>query len=535
MDAAGQRFLYYADKIMVLIHSPPHTSDEPHIGWEAFQALSNHPRIRGRPLLPRLQTLFISTLSTHLHTSILFNTLYPSIRNVAIRRFDDSNLQINFLSTLVSRVPEIHHLRIHPTIESDNVMDFLFDFEHLRTLKLAVSASLTENQLERLLKMKHLEDLTLNYSASTAGPTPTPDVLSHISHIAGGSSLTKLTLYVRSSLLDSLLCVFSEIPTLAQLSVHFVNEDENSFAWIGLAPFLHTWGPKWSTSLEKLTLQAGTGIDILDSHSRSNSAGTTNTYGSILPTYHRLKTFQIRQCDKPLKGFSDDIFWSITRAMPNLEVASFPTAWMISYNALQRVAIMCPDLVALQVGLSNDGFEKNFGATKIIPTGCKLQTLSVGNGSGGTSSANESGIAGAGPRTVTASPSPLGILSNPFAAPAASNQELSAAELVFTVARQLISLFPHLKKVDTSTVNYNGKGQSTPAASTSGSATGVAEFWKGVDRAIAFSYAVRMDQKIKEGMCVNEAKLEHQKMALRGGERGEQSKAGVPEAMRIGM
>ncbi|TFK75548.1 hypothetical protein BDN72DRAFT_443450 [Pluteus cervinus] len=350
LDPGLNRFIHYAEKVQVFCYS---AQDGPDLGlgWMFFHTLKGHPETPS-PLLPKLQTLYVSSLSADGDHAVLFNILSTSLRFVRVCSWAGSHPQTirAFMTCLLTQAHDLHHFQVDDQDKMPlSIQNQVLSFRKLRNLRLTSLDRDIYWPTCALDELPNLMSLTLDIPSER--PMPGSRIPCRSMEILFITSPFPLLLKLLNAL---------ESPNICE--VH-LNSSGISYTE-GDAPLINAVA-KWSSCLLSLTI-------------------TTESFPpKIFRSAHwplvRLEHLQVLQvrAGGQIPDLSEMDCWELARSFPNIRNLSYPLSCLVSFGTLLTLVFLCPNLHFLQVGVDTASPVDVFETTPVFPN--NLQTISVGD------------------------------------------------------------------------------------------------------------------------------------------------------------
>ncbi|TFK63682.1 hypothetical protein BDN72DRAFT_306183 [Pluteus cervinus] len=314
------------------------------------------------PLLPRLHTLYVSSLPANGNHAVLYHIISASLRFVEVSSFATAAFRSTrtFTTYLLSQAPDLHHFHVgDPDMMPKDVQDDLFSFRQLRTLRLT---SLSRKLFWPICVLNELPNLRMLLMDLSSQRTTALDLNSGIPC----QSVKVLHITWRVSPLFDLLAAL-ETPNLCELHLTFLqNVGETAVRSTPGDSSLLGAVAKWSSTLRTLN------IDM----TQSTRPRIFRDSKWPLLQFEHLQSMEVHASH--VDGLLDSTpCWELARSFPNIKSLSLPLSVRISFRSLLALVFLCPHLRYLQVGINTISSLEVFSTTMVFPN--DLQTISVGD------------------------------------------------------------------------------------------------------------------------------------------------------------
>ncbi|TFK63678.1 hypothetical protein BDN72DRAFT_847347 [Pluteus cervinus] len=347
-----KRFISYADKVQVFYYLPE-AEPEADLDWEFFHALKNHPAIPS-PLLPKLHTLYVSSLPADSNHAVLFHTLSTSLRFVKVSSWATASPHLirTFVTCLLSQAHMLHQFQVGDLDRMPkDVQGHIFSFRQLRTMRITSLNQMIFSPTSALAELVNLETLSMDISSQSSMPLDNASIPCH--------SVKVLHITWNIPPLFDLLAAL-ETPNICEL--HLTSRRSKQTVERSMGSLLGAIA-KWSSSLRILNI------------TQIRTKYLLPVQWSLVRFEH-LESMTLLIIDSPHPP-AEMSYWELARCLPNLKRLSLPFACPISLTSLITIIFLCPHLHFLQTSLDTRRVSllDVINTTAAFPN--NLQTLSM--------------------------------------------------------------------------------------------------------------------------------------------------------------
>ncbi|TFK73127.1 hypothetical protein BDN72DRAFT_835137 [Pluteus cervinus] len=360
------RVSYYARRIKIFYHDPISLPTLPLASYTGNAVARYLPS----SLLPNLDTLYIANF-TSTYDEVIFMAVSTTLRRVEIYNVqnENQNLVDSLLTCILGAAQNLQHLtfggvcpsRIHQHV------GYLSGLISLNLSHTVVKDDIFQLIIQNISKLPFIKLLALNLG-SMGRNLPATVWSASLEHLSLTGNTTQIYSFLNRN----------SIPFIHRITLKFpiiYSTDSYEYNWATLKNIVSVIASCW-LNMEKIVLVLEFLTQIPAGRMRPDFRGIVSPLTSLT----QLTDLRIypETVSILITSLATTDYFDIANAFPALEYLALPRANMVTFDALYRIALLCPRLRFLGVGINTRTFP-------ILPSSQhpvishNLEVLSVGN------------------------------------------------------------------------------------------------------------------------------------------------------------